>query len=133
MLPMTLFPEPRKSKSTEKKEFPFLDMELYWREDSLKFQVHLKENQLLKYLNFGSAHTFACLRSIPSGVLRRLALLTSITPETRDKKMDELYPLHIAALRKAKLIKKDHHFLTLKEQFALIKSPTQNSQEPTEE
>ena len=90
-------------------------MEMYWRKDDLKFQVHLKENQLLKYLNFGSAHTLACPKSIPSGVLRRLALLTSINPETQDKKMDELYPLHITALRKAKLIGKDHKFLTLKE------------------
>ena len=95
---------------------------MYWRKDDLKFQVHMKENQLLKYLNFGSAHTLACFKSIPSGVLRRLALLTSITPETENKRMDELYPHHITALRKAKLIKKDFKFLTLKEQFALIQN-----------
>ncbi len=28
--------------------FPYLDMELYWILDELKFKVHLKENKLLK-------------------------------------------------------------------------------------
>jgi len=50
--------------------FPYLDLEMYWREEELKFRVHLKPNQVLKYLNQGSAHTNACFRAIPYGVLR---------------------------------------------------------------
>jgi hypothetical protein len=38
--------------------FPFLDMELSWSiEGTIKFGVHLKPNQWLKYLNAGSAYT----------------------------------------------------------------------------
>ena len=56
----------RKVKLVQKAFFPYLDMELYWHSDnSLKFQVHLKNNQQLKYLNKGSAHTRACLKAIP--------------------------------------------------------------------
>uniref|UniRef100_A0A7S1BCU3 Uncharacterized protein n=1 Tax=Corethron hystrix TaxID=216773 RepID=A0A7S1BCU3_9STRA len=37
---------------------PYLDAELFWLPDGkLGFQVHVKENQELKYLNFGSMHT----------------------------------------------------------------------------
>jgi hypothetical protein len=36
-------------------------MELSWsKEGTLKFGVHLKPNQQLKYLNAGSAHTPGC-------------------------------------------------------------------------
>jgi len=62
--------------------FPFLDMELYWTDQDLRFKVHLKENQKLKYLNRGSAHMSACFQAIPSGVLGRLAKLTSLTDES---------------------------------------------------
>jgi hypothetical protein len=59
-----------------KENFPYLDMEKYWREESLEFKVHLKPNQQLKYLNVGSAHTDACFKSITSGIIRRLSILT---------------------------------------------------------
>jgi len=43
--------------------FPFLDMEMYWKDENLKFCVHLKENQEIKYLNKGSAPTPATYRA----------------------------------------------------------------------
>jgi hypothetical protein len=37
--------------TTNKNYFPFLDIEMYWSpEGNLQFRVHLKENQVLKYL-----------------------------------------------------------------------------------
>jgi hypothetical protein len=51
--------------------------------------VHLKENQVLKYLNEGSCHTSSCFKSIPHGVLRRLSRCE--------------YPEHKKALEHAKL------------------------------
>ena len=89
-------------------------MELYWHSDnSLKFQVHLKKNQQLKYLNKGSAHTRACLEAIPYGVLNRLAKLTTKTPQNEHKRLDEIYPLHADALRAAQL--NPSNYPTLKE------------------
>ena len=63
----------------------------------------MKENQELKYLNEGSAHTKATFKSIPSGVLRRLSVLTSLTPETENEPLNKLYPFHAAALEEAGL------------------------------
>ena len=79
--PPDLKPKNKKVKINRKSAFPYLDMELCWINDELKFRVHLKKGQLLKYLNKGSAHTNACLKAIPSGVLRRLASLTSLLPD----------------------------------------------------
>ena len=58
---------PRNKKVTinRSKHFPYLDMEFFWQNEELKFQVHLKDNQLLKYVNKGSTHTYVCLRAIP--------------------------------------------------------------------
>ena len=63
----------------------------------------MKLNQQLKYLNKGSIHTEACFAAIPSGVVRRLALLTMRMNESEDIRMDELYPLHVKALHVANL------------------------------
>ena len=98
-------------------------MELYWRGDDLKFQVHLKPNQILKYLNKGSSHTNACTKAIPAGVLRRLAILTSPTPETENMPLNQLYPKHTAALQKSKLISPDFEFPTLQEALKQIQQP----------
>ena len=67
-------------KTNHEESFPYLDVEMYWRADELKFRVHLKPNHLLNYLNRGSAHTNACFNAIPFGVLHRPAILTSVTP-----------------------------------------------------
>jgi len=83
--------------------FIYLDMELYWLNTNLEFCVHLKPNQLLKYLNKGSTHTAVCFKAIPSGVVRRLASLTALTTENANKRINELYPEHAKALERAKL------------------------------
>ena len=68
------------------KGFPYLDMELVWSEQGeLQFQVYMKPNQQMKYLNKGSAHTHACFKAIPNGVYQRLAKLTTMTEENGDK------------------------------------------------
>ena len=100
--------------------FPFLDMELYWGADSeLTFNVHIKPNQEIKYLNDGSSHTPGCFKAITMGVCYHLMKLTSINDDNGDKKLDELYPLHFKALSKANLLK-EAEIPTLREKKALI-------------
>jgi len=94
--------------------FPYLDMEFYWPKEELKFRVHLKENQLLKYLNVGSTHTNATFKSIPSGVLMRLAILTSLTPENADLPNNVIYHVHVKALERTGL-KTPDEYPTLRE------------------
>ena len=110
--------KPSNTKVTINKEpnFPYLDMEMYWREEdeTLQFKVHLKKNQVLKYLNRGSAHTKAVFKSIPYGVVRRLTILTSITPENENVPINELYPVHTAALENAGLVPPNHQYPTLR-------------------
>ena len=129
--------EPKLDQVTINREaaFPYLHMEFFWRDEDLKFKVHLKSGQLLKYLNHGSVHTYHCLKAIPSGVLRRLASLTFITPENENMTMNVLNPGHIKALRTAQLISSNLKFKTLKEQVALLKSQESNNKipEPTPE
>ena len=88
-------------------------MELYWKQDELNFRIHLKPNQQLKYLNNGSTHTNATFRAIPHGVMKRLANLSSANAETENKRLNELYPKHAAALEKARLIKPSLKYPTL--------------------
>jgi len=84
--------------------FPFLDMELYWNKDNkLNYRVHLKENQVIKYLSRGSNHPKACFKAIYTGVSKWLAKLTSITANSVNKKLIELYPEHAKALEAAVL------------------------------
>jgi hypothetical protein len=86
--------------------FPFLDMELSWSEEGdLKFGVHLKPNQELKYLNKGSSHTPGCFKAITAGVCHRLTTLTTVDADSVDMKLDELYPEHFNALNRADLVK----------------------------
>ena len=80
-------------------------MELHWANNGeLQFRVHLKPNQELKYLNKGSTHTKACFKATPAGVFNRLAKLTTMTDENKDKTLKMLYPKHIGILEKAGLI-----------------------------
>ena len=65
----------------------------------LKFRVHLKPNQKLKYLNHDSTHSPSTFRAIPSGVLNRLSKLTSKSQSLKGIKLDEAYPHHARALR----------------------------------
>ena len=73
-------------------------MELYWQDESLKTKVHLKKNQLLKYLNNGSTHAFTTFKSIHECVLQRLTKLTSVTPKNKGQQLNELYPNQVKAL-----------------------------------
>jgi hypothetical protein len=119
-----------------KLEFPYLDMEMYWREEdeTLQFKVHLKENQVLKYLNGGSAHTKHVFKSIPYGVVRRLTVLTSITPENENVPINELYPVHTAALENAGLVPPNHQYPTLRESNqAISETETTNNRSESEE
>ena len=102
--------------------FPFLDMELHWGADSdeLTFNVHIKPNQEIKYLNNGSSHTPGYFKAITMGVCYCLMKITSINDDNRDKKLDELHPLYFkVVLSKAKLLK-EIEIPTLKEKKALI-------------
>jgi hypothetical protein len=63
----------------------------------------VKENQVLKYLNRRSMHTDACFAAIPTGVMKRLASLTTRTEESELTRMDELYPAQAKALKKSNL------------------------------
>ena len=77
---------------------------MYWdSRGHLLFRVHLKPNQQLLYLNRGSSHTLSCYRAIESGVLGRLAKLTSATTANLGCPMDQLYPEHAKALQHAGL------------------------------
>ena len=89
------------------KYFPYLDMEMYWNlRDELKFQVHMKPNQVLKYLNKDSTHLPTVFKAIPKGILNRLSKLTSISKKLERKTIDEIYPLHTKALQIAGLAPK---------------------------
>jgi hypothetical protein len=82
-------------------QFPFLDMELSWdKEGVLKFGVHMKPNQQLKYLNTGSAHTPGCFKAIMTGVCYRLTKLTTVNKNNEDMKLDEIYPEHFGAQKR---------------------------------
>ena len=106
-------------------------MEMYWKGEQLTFKVHMKENQVLKYLNKGSAHTSACFKSIPHGVLRRLSMLTSITPENKDTPLNHLYPEHTRALEHAQL-PVPRTYPTLQESLNEINERAQQCQNQTD-
>jgi hypothetical protein len=96
----------RKVSTKATDQFPFLDMEMSWNEEGiLKFGVHMKPNQQLKYLNTGSAHTPGCFKAITTGVCYRLTKLTTVDENNEDMKLDEIYPNHVGALNKADLLK----------------------------
>jgi hypothetical protein len=48
-------------------------------------------------------HTDACFAAIPTGVMKRLESLTTRTKKSELTRMDELYPAHAKALKKANL------------------------------
>ena len=85
-------------------EFPFLDMKMSWfPEGDLQFGFIIKKGQQFKYVSKEITHTPSNLRAIPSGVLNRLAKLTSRNPSIQAEAVDTIYPAHTNALRKAGL------------------------------
>ena len=70
---------------------PYLDLEIFWdSKGTLQFKVHLKENQKIKYLNFGSSHTKCCMKAILLGVFNCLAKLTSPTSSNIDQQINQI-------------------------------------------
>jgi GIY-YIG catalytic domain len=119
--------------TAERKEtFPYLDMELKWATNKkLSFQVHLKPNQQLKYLNKGSAHTNACFKAIPAGVYHRLTKLTSMDENNADKCLEDIYPEHFKALRRANLI--TNKIPTLREEMSRVEEKLEQKRTKTRE
>ena len=107
---------PKKVEACTNKAFPFLDMELYWNDvDKLNFKVHLKPNQQLKHLNNSSNHHKPCKKNIAQGVFTRLARLTTINDNNKNKSIKELYPSHVIALENAGLLDDDINVPTILE------------------
>ena len=75
----------------------------WYLEGDLQFGVFRKKGQQLKYVVKESTHTPGTLRVIPSGVLKRLAKLTSRNPSIHAEAVDKIYPAHENVLRKAGL------------------------------
>ena len=79
-------------------------MKISWSlEGDLQFRVFRKKGHQLKYVGKESTHTPVTLRAIPSGVLNRLAKITSRKPSIQAEAVDTIYPVHVNALRKAGL------------------------------
>ena len=94
----------RKSSNRDEQKFLFLDMKMRWPpEGDLQFGVFRKNKQQLKNVGKESTHTPGTLRAIPSGVLNRLAKLTSRKPSIHSEDVDKIHPEHANALRKAGL------------------------------
>ena len=108
--------------------FPYLDMQLYWyKGEELKCEVHLKKGQELKYLNQSSTHQNCTFKAITGGVVKRLASLTSLTPENENKTIDELYPGHAKALKSANLAPKQYPTLKEATEEIRIKAEAQSA------
>ena len=77
---------------------------IWSKQGDLHFQVYMKENQKLKYLNRGSTHTKDCFKAIQKGVQNRLGKLTTKTKANENQPLNKLYPDHFQALEKAILV-----------------------------
>ena len=98
-----------KAWSDDLQKFPFWDMDLYWLgKGELRFKIHLKPNQELKYLIKGSMHPKSCLAAIPRGLMKRMASLTSATKDTLDVEVDQLYLKHAKALEWAGIAPREY-------------------------
>ena len=85
-------------------KLPFLDIKMSWSpEGDLEFGVFRKKGQQLNYVGKETTHTPGNLCAVPSGVLNRLAKLTSINPSIHSEAVYKIYPDHTNSLRKAGL------------------------------
>ena len=80
-------------------------MSISWDDETekLRFEIHLKPGQGLKYLNLGSEHPHSCFQAILWGVFYRACKLTSKTKENLERRIDKIYPLYAEGLRKVNL------------------------------
>ena len=69
----------------------------------MQFGGFRKKEKQLKYVGKESTYTPITFRAISSGVLERLAKLTSRKPSIHSEGVDRIYPDHANALRKAVL------------------------------
>ena len=75
----------------------------WYPEGELQFGLFSKKVQQLKYVGQESTHTPGTLHEISSGVLNRLAKLTSRNTFIHSEAVDKIYPDHANALPKAGL------------------------------
>jgi hypothetical protein len=54
-------------------------MRMCWQENQLHFQVYMKPNQPLIYLNATTAHTHVILKAVTTSACGHLAKLTTVT------------------------------------------------------
>ena len=73
---------------TKSTHFFFLNTKLFLRMyGDLNFRAHLKENQLLKYLNLESCYHIKYFKSIPNRVLKMLSKLTYASNTTLSSRL----------------------------------------------
>ena len=73
---------------------------MFWNDrGKLVFQIHIKPNQKLKYLNEDSTHLPSTFQAIPEVVLNRLSSLTSKSKALDNVRIDTIYPRHAKALK----------------------------------
>ena len=83
----------QKLKLIRKDIFPFLHVKTSWKPNKLiASSVYRKKNQVLKYLNTLSCHTYSTFRAIPTGVFKRLSKLTLREDGMSKKRIDKIYP-----------------------------------------
>ena len=82
----------------------FLDIETFWDEyGNFSYQVYLKPNQKIQYLNSTSMHTRKTLQAIPRSVITRLVRLSSDLDQNSTFHLRS-FPIHKEALRKSGLV-----------------------------
>eukprot|EP00957_Ditylum_brightwellii_P052720 3996623-Ditylum_brightwellii.AAC.1 len=78
--------------------FPFLGMQMEWKDAMLTFSVYAKPNHTIKYVGNMSYHCHAGFKAIPAGIFTRLSQLTSSTMENINQPITRLRPAHTSAL-----------------------------------
>eukprot|EP00957_Ditylum_brightwellii_P085495 6503111-Ditylum_brightwellii.AAC.1 len=61
-----------KLKVIEGDVFPYLDMQMSWKNNNLHFSVYSKENQAIKYVNKESCYRILVFKVVPAGVFTQL-------------------------------------------------------------
>ena len=56
---------------------PFLDVEAYFKEGEIHFDLYHKETDTFNYLPFSSSHPRHCVRNIPYSLARRIVVIVS--------------------------------------------------------
>jgi hypothetical protein len=100
---------PSRSATKSRAVFFCLGFSKFWKTPIHVLLRRLRSIQNLLWLRVSMSyhrcrsHTSSCYRAIESGVLGRLAKLTSATAANLGRSMHQLYPLHAEALQRAGL------------------------------